>query len=112
VIGPHRIALLALIAGLVAVPPPARSCCPASPSGKPVVNADQTVILLWDAATKTEHFIRKASFKSAAADFGFLVPSPSQPVLGESGNEANFPAEVADRPEPDAQAFLRFPTRL
>ncbi len=69
---------------------PAPACCPAPPSGKPVVNADQTVILLWDPATKTEHFIRQASFKSEADDFGFLVPSPSQPELSESGNGA-FP---------------------
>jgi hypothetical protein len=75
---------------LVASSDPARSCCPAPPSGKPVVNADQTVILLWDPATKTQHFIRKASFKSDADDFGFLVPSPSKPELAESGNEA-FP---------------------
>ena len=80
-----------LAAVLVSVgPDPARSCCPAPPSGKPVVNADQTVILLWDPATRTQHFIRKASFKSDADDFGFLVPSPSKPELAESGNEA-FP---------------------
>jgi hypothetical protein len=66
------------------------ACCPAPPSGKPVVNADQTVILIWDAATKTQHFIRKASFKSDADDFGFIVPTPTQPELNESGNEA-FP---------------------
>src|SRR5262249_25452951 len=66
------------------------ACCPAPPSGKPVVNADQTVIILWDAATRTQHFIRKASFKSEADDFGFLVPTPSRPELEESGNEA-FP---------------------
>src|SRR6516165_8241841 len=70
--------------------PPAPACCPAPPSGKPVVNADQTVILIWDAASKTQHFIRQASFQSEADDFGFLVPTPSQPVLDESGNEA-FP---------------------
>jgi Uncharacterized protein conserved in bacteria (DUF2330) len=69
---------------------PALACCPAPPSGKPVVNADQTVIILWDAANHTEHFIRQASFKSEAADFGFLVPTPNQPELEESGNEA-FP---------------------
>jgi hypothetical protein len=55
-----------------------------------VVNADQTVIMIWDAASKTQHFIRQASFKSEADDFGFLVPSPTQPELAESGNEA-FP---------------------
>jgi hypothetical protein len=60
------------------------------PPGKAVVNADQTVIIVWDAASKTEHFIRQASFKSDAEDFGFLVPTPSQPELEEAGNDA-FP---------------------
>jgi hypothetical protein len=69
---------------------PARACCPAPPSGKPVVNADQTVVLVWDAANKTEHFIRRATFKSDADDFGFLIPSPAQPELAESGDDA-FP---------------------
>ena len=68
--------------------PPVQGCCPAPRSGQRVVNADQTVILIWDAATKTEHFIRQASFKSEADDFGFLIPSPNQPELDESGNEA------------------------
>jgi len=65
-------------------------CCAVYPQGKPVVNADQTVIILWDAATRTQHFIRQASFKSDADDFGFLVPSPTQPELEEAGNDA-FP---------------------
>lgn len=68
----------------------APACCAVSPSGKPVLNADQTVLMIWDAASKTQHFIRQASFKSEADDFGFLVPTPSQPELEESGNEA-FP---------------------
>lgn len=67
---------------------PVFACCPAPPSGKPVVNADQTVIIIWDAAKKIQHFIRRASFKSEADDFGFLVPTPNQPQLAESGNEA------------------------
>jgi hypothetical protein len=78
----------ALVLWLFASPAPA--CCPAPPSGKPVVNADQTVVILWDAANKTQHFIRKASFQSQADDFGFLVPTPAQPELSESGNDA-FP---------------------
>jgi hypothetical protein len=64
------------------------ACCPAPPRGVPVVNADQTVIIIWDEAAKTQHFIRQASFKSDAADFGFLVPSPTAPDLEESGNDA------------------------
>jgi hypothetical protein len=76
---------------------PAPGCCPAGkyrPGTKigvyPVVNADQTVIIIWDAAAKTQHFIRRASFKAEGDDFGFIVPSPEQPTLDESGNEA-FP---------------------
>jgi hypothetical protein len=67
---------------------PAPACCPAGRT--PVVNADQTVIILWDAAAKMQHFIRQASFKSDADDFGFLVPSPTEPALESSGNDA-FP---------------------
>lgn len=77
-----------LLAWLTSAPAP--GCCPAPPSGKPVVNADQTVLIVWDAAAKTQHFIRQASFKSEAEDFGFLVPTPNEPELDESGNEA-FP---------------------
>lgn len=69
---------------------PADACCPAGPRGKPVVNADQTVIIIWDAASKTQHFIRRATFKTDLEDIGFIVPSPAQPELGEAGNEA-FP---------------------
>src|SRR5262245_33477025 len=89
-----RVGLVALAAGALLAacpaPHPIRACCPAPPPGKPVLNADQTVILIWDAATKTQHFIRQASFKSEADDFGFLVPTPARPELDESGNDA-FP---------------------
>jgi len=70
--------------------PPMPACCVVPAPGKSVVNADQTVIILWDAATRTQHFIRKASFQSEADDFGFIVPSPTQPELEESGDDA-FP---------------------
>jgi hypothetical protein len=83
------LALLALVVVVLAAPP-SDACCPAPPSGKPVVNADQSVIIVWDAASKTEHFIRRASFKSDADDFGFLVPTPKKPELEESGDGA-FP---------------------
>jgi hypothetical protein len=83
-----------LLAGIALIPlagsSSAPACCPAPPGGQPVVNADQTVIIIWDAAAKMQHFIRQASFKSDADDFGFIVPSPSMPELDESGNGA-FP---------------------
>jgi hypothetical protein len=64
------------------------ACCPVGRSGKPIVNADQTVIIVWDAEKKQQHFIRKASFAAADKDFGFIIPSPTEPNLGKSGEEA------------------------
>lgn len=98
---------LMLAFGLSACPllGPMRACCPVGPTGKPVVNADQTVIILWDAPTRTQHFIRQASFKSAADDFGFLVPTPSQPKLDESGNEVF--TLLRQRTEPERKKVAR-----
>jgi hypothetical protein len=79
------LARLSLVAGFFLITSlfatPARSCAPVSRFQVPVVNADQTVILIWDAETKTQHFIRRAAFKSDADDFGFLIPTPGQPEL-------------------------------
>jgi hypothetical protein len=73
---------------LVAVIYPTLACCPAPRLGRWAVNADQTVIMIWDPAAKRQHFIRQASFKTDTKDFGFLIPSPTQPELAEAGNEA------------------------
>ncbi len=104
-----RVALALLLGAALLLPPMwssmAPACCPAPPPGKPVINADQTVIIIWDAATKTQHFIRQASFKSEADDFGFLVPTPAQPELEESGNEA-FPF-LLKLTEPQTQRVQR-----
>lgn len=82
------------------------ACCAVAPPGKPVLNADQTVLILWDAAAKTQHFIRQASFLSQSPELGFLVPTPTMPELAESGTEAfeylsqlTAPA-VVNRPRP------------
>lgn len=66
----------------------APACCPAPLRGKHVVNADQTVILIWNPDTQTQHFIRQASFKSDGNDVGFIVPTPNEPELAESQNNA------------------------
>ena len=66
----------------------ATACCGVSPNGKPVAFGDQTNLVIWDAGSKTEHFIRDAKFSSTAADFGFLAPTPSKPELSEASAEA------------------------
>jgi len=85
----QRMGIVLTLAGLLSLACfAADACCPAGPKGKPVINADQTVIIIWDPVSKMQHFIRQASFKSDADNFGFLVPSPTQPELNESGNQA------------------------
>jgi hypothetical protein len=98
----HNWRLLPLVGALfipLQLPSTGPACCPAPPSGKPVLNADQAVIIIWDAAAQTQHFIRRASFKSEADDFGFVVPSPSQPELSESGNDAFSYLQKLTEPE-------------
>jgi hypothetical protein len=66
----------------------AEACCAVAGRGESAVNADQEIILVWDKEQQTEHFIRKASFRSEGDSVGFLVPTPSRPQLEQSGNAA------------------------
>ncbi len=56
-------------------------CAPAPHPGDDVATQSESAAILWDSKNKTEHFIRTASFKTAAKDFGFLVPTPTVPEL-------------------------------
>lgn len=64
------------------------ACAPAPRSGDEVHIAEESAIIIWDAASRTQHFIRRASFDTKAKDFGFLVPTPSVPKLGEADDAA------------------------
>ena len=80
---------LTLVAVLVAVPREAVGCGVAPHHGDRVDITDETALIVWDEATGTEHFIRRATFQSTGYDFGFLVPTPTRPDLGEA-DEAVF----------------------
>ena len=82
-------ALFALLAWFTSVTH-APACLAIAPGKGAVVNADQSVIMIWDAARQEQHFIRQANFKTDAADVGFIVPSPSRPTLSSAGKAA-FP---------------------
>lgn len=64
-----------------------QACGVALPPNIPVTIADESAIIVWDARTKTQHFIRRASFATKAQDFGFLVPTPTKPTLAEADND-------------------------
>ncbi|MFN9507639.1 MAG: DUF2330 domain-containing protein, partial [Planctomycetota bacterium] len=63
------------------------ACCPAFREGAGFRIADQRILIAWDPQSKIEHFVREAAFRGSAnddSDFGFLVPSPTQPQIEES----------------------------
>jgi hypothetical protein len=71
------------------------ACAPAPPRDTHVLIAQEAAIIVWDAASKTQHFIRRASFETraekeslASPDFGFLVPTPTVPELAEASDAA------------------------
>jgi hypothetical protein len=70
----------------VRLSPPVQGCAAAPPPGARVGIASEEALIVWDAATQTEHFIRRASFVGEAPQFGFLVPTPSPPRLAETDN--------------------------
>lgn len=77
----------------------ARACAPAPPADVRVAIAEESAIIVWDEATKTEHFVRRASFRSQAASFGFLVPTPTKPDLAVADDKAFADLEEKIKPE-------------
>jgi hypothetical protein len=43
----------------------------------------EEAIIIWDAPSQTQHFIRRATINTTARQVGFLVPTPSEPELAE-----------------------------
>ncbi len=80
---PRALLALAVLLLVHAVQTTARACAPAPREGQIVRIADEEALIAWDASKKLQHFVRRASFRSSADAFGFLVPTPSKPELGE-----------------------------
>ena len=99
----RRIVLLLAAASL--------ACAPAPRMGEAVDIAEESAIIIWDESAKTQHFVRRASFRTKAKDFGFLVPTPTVPELKEADDVAfalleklTAPAIVTRNIPPDAKS--------
>ncbi len=64
------------------------TCCLAFNASNPMSLVDEKAIIVWDPERKLEHFVRQASFEGEAQDFGFIVPSPTEPKVAEAKGEA------------------------
>lgn len=80
-----RIVLLLTMA--MAWAQPLFACAPAPHAGEQIDVVEESAVIVWEPATKTQHFIRRATFRGNARDFGFLVPTPSAPTLAAVDDE-------------------------
>ncbi|MCE9533607.1 MAG: DUF2330 domain-containing protein, partial [Planctomycetes bacterium] len=86
---------IALAVTIVAVSlPTSDACAPAPPRNVIVEIASESAIIVWDSQNKMQHFIRRAAFNAKGTgeepvkDFGFIVPTPTQPTLEEADDKA------------------------
>jgi len=84
---------------LIALAVVAIACAPAPHAGDEIAVVEESAVIVWDAAAKTEHFIRRAVFQGKGRDFGFLVPTPSVPTLAEVDDAIFDKLEKRTRPE-------------
>src|SRR4051812_8458581 len=68
---------------LTCTQPDAEGCASVGRPMDSIRIAEESALIVWDPVKKIEHFIRRAAFDTKSADFGFLVPTPSQPILAE-----------------------------
>ena len=59
------------------------ACCYFAAKDKDVLQPAQKAFITWDAMEKIESFTVQPKFEGDAADFGMVVPTPSQPKLNE-----------------------------
>jgi hypothetical protein len=92
------VAVPAVGLAVVESPRPACGCGVAVPPGGRVDVATETAIIVWDEPARTQHFIRTASFSTTSAEFGFLVPTPTEPELAEASADGFRALEAATAP--------------
>lgn len=77
-----------LMAMLLFPPSPAMACLLVAK--KPVAVSGEEVLLVWNPQTKREELIRYIDFRGQATDFGFIVPTPSEPSIRALRSRAVF----------------------
>ena len=79
--------VVTLAACMTSQPRTATGCAAALKEGDRLRVNEEMALIVWEPKTKTEHFIRQAQFVTDATDFGFLVPTPTEPTLSETDGD-------------------------
>ncbi|MEO7900484.1 MAG: DUF2330 domain-containing protein [Capsulimonas sp.] len=109
----HLPTLLA-ITGSLAASHSVHACATLSLPGTAMEIAQEQAIIVWDPATHTEHFIRRADFVGTGKDVGFLVPTPEAPKLNPVNDEVFGDLDKFGEPEinADPRQGIRFTSVL
>jgi hypothetical protein len=101
---------LTVLSLIVMEPTAAKSaCCYFAAKDKDVLQPAQKAFITWDAVKKVESFTVQPKFEGNAADFGMVVPTPSQPKLAEMPREFFKELAVFTILEPmDLSKYKRF----
>ncbi|MCZ6679826.1 MAG: DUF2330 domain-containing protein, partial [Candidatus Poribacteria bacterium] len=84
----RRILTLITLSLVVTTPNLAESaCCYFAAKDKDVLQPAQKAFITWDPDEKVESFTVQPKFEGNAANFGMVVPTPSQPKLNEMPRE-------------------------
>jgi hypothetical protein len=97
-----RIALsLSAFVTLMLLSQPSHACAMFVPAHERVIPKveHEDVLLAWDQATHTEHFVRRARFAANVKSFAFIVPTPSVPQLAEAPDSIFAELEAMVRPK-------------
>jgi hypothetical protein len=68
---------------------------------------EEAALIVYDPQAKMQHFIRQANFRTDAAYFGFLVPTPTMPQLAEVGDSLFGGLQSFTLPETRTQVVWR-----
>lgn len=78
---------------------PAHACASMSEMENAVRVVDESAVIVWDEKTKTQHFIRSATFDGSGKSVGFIVPTPTVPKLAEADNDVFWRLEELTKPK-------------
>lgn len=78
----------------------ANPCGTSAPQGENITLVGENSLIIYDNETKTEHFVRQASFDGSADTFGFFVPVPTKPIEIATADARIFSYLDGFNPEP------------
>jgi hypothetical protein len=83
-----KLALTAVAAlGCILQASDAGACGVAYPQGSFAKFSEERSLIVWDAAKKTEHFVRALSLKGDPEAFGVFVPTPTVPTIAKEKDD-------------------------